>query len=330
MKKSTLLLFLFFPFLLASTHGQDGTEAPADLTKMGEGDYRFDWVPGWGTLDDEDLKPTNGDIAVSADGHVYCSMDSDRSIMIFSADGEVVRNFDAKFKGLHGVCIHKEGDEEFLYAAGRARVVKFKLDGTVVWEMNGAPKSDDFEIKRYNLTGIAVLPNGDFYLADGYGSNWIYHFNKDREFVRRFGGPGSKPGQFRTAHNIDIDTRGETPRLLICDRDNNRMQYFTLDGEFIRVFAEGLRRPCAASFHGDHVAIAELNSRVTILNGKDEQVQHLGDNDKKFWSKYKTDKPDWVDGLFITPHGISYDNDGNLIVMDWNFRGRINKLEKVK
>ena len=118
----------------------------------------------------------------------------------------------------------------------------------------------------------------------------------------------------------------------MCDRENRRLQHFDLDGNFVAVVTEGLRRPCAVSFGPDgRVAVAELEARVTILDGANRQVAHLGDNPERGqWANYNVAPADWKPGLFTAPHGVSFDGEGNLYVMDWNASGRVSKLQRVE
>ena len=95
------------------------------------------------------------------------------------------------------------------------------------------------------------------------------------------------------------------------------------------MISTGLRRPCSASLHGEFVAIAELEARVTVLNGKNEIVAHLGDNPNKgHWARNPVPPKEWKVGVFTAPHGVCYDKAGNLYVMDWNKTGRISRLNK--
>ena len=81
---------------------------------------------------------------------------------------------------------------------------------------------------------------------------------------------------------------------------------------------------------GDVVAVAELQGRVAIIDKAGKIVSTLGDNpDQKQWAAFKLEPQFWQDGIFIAPHGLTFDKDGNLFVPDWNFGGRFTKLKKV-
>ena len=97
-----------------------------------------------------------------------------------------------------------------------------------------------------------------------------------RQELRR---PGNGDGKFNTCHGIALDTRGEKPLLLICDRANHRLQHFDLDGNFVAVITvDPGHLPCAVSFHGKNVAVAELDGRVAIIDGTNKVVSVLGEN----------------------------------------------------
>jgi hypothetical protein len=306
----------------------------AAAVTLGAGEHVYESVPNWCRLPDErPLGNTHGSIVIDEAGQVYFNTDTDRSIMVYTPGGRFVRSLAADFPAIHGMTLREEDGETFIYAAhlrGK-QVLKLKLDGSVVWALpvpTVSGKYDD-DPRAYNPTSVAVAPNGDVFVADGYGRNWIHHYSKDKKWIRSFGGPGEEPGTFRTCHGIAIDTRGPTPRLLVCDRENRRLQRFDLEGNFIDVVATGLRRPCAVAFHGRFVAVAELEGRVTILDERFETVAHLGDNPRReHWANNGVKPEEWIDGVFTAPHGCCFDAEGNLYVMDWNATGRISKLRR--
>jgi hypothetical protein len=97
------------------------------------------------------------------------------------------------------------------------------------------------------------------------------------------------------------------------------------------VLVRGLRMPAIAQIRGDYVAIGELQGRVTVLDKNNEIVAEVGDNlNEKQRANYGLDPHDWTEGICNSPHGISFDNSGNIIVGEWSQFGRISKFALVK
>jgi hypothetical protein len=258
---------------------------------------------------------------------------------VFSPDGKFLRSIAPEFSGIHGLMIREEGGKEFIYAAHvkGPQAVKLTLDGKAEWTIP-VPMESGFYNKpadpkknatAFRPTAITVGPDNRIYLADGYGASVVHVFSPDRKYLKTIGTRGEGDGQFRTCHGIALDTRSGTPLLLICDRENRRLVHHDLEGNFVRVVTTGLRRPCALSIRGDYAAVAELEGRVVIVDKAGKVVATLGDNpDQKQWAQFKLAPEFWKDGIFIAPHGVSFDNDGNLFVQDWNFMGRLTKLRR--
>jgi DNA-binding beta-propeller fold protein YncE len=331
---------------LASAHeGVDQSKAPPDAKSVteavvtGEGDNTYKALPKWCQIPENkpSLGPTHGGIVVDKAGNIYFSLDggvdaAKNGLLVYKPDGTFIKGIAPGMTGMHGLAINEENGEEFIYAAHLAgkQAVKLKLDGTVVWKIGVPMESGKYEKAQYAPTGIAVAPDGSVFVADGYSTNWVHKFDKDQKYVKSFGGPGNGNGQFNTCHGLGIDKRGEKPVLLVCDRANGRLQHMDFDGNFIAVIATGLHMPCSVSFHGEHIAIAELKGRVTILDGKNKEVAHLGANPDDSQSGNFGVPPEKMKvGVFTAPHGVSYDKDANLYVMDWNASGRVSRLDRV-
>jgi len=257
---TTLLIASFAVGVAADARAQDPAK-PAEKPKhgeiipdppqavvMGTGRHRYEWVSDWAKLPAgmTKLGPTHGGIVVDAKNRVYVSVNNENVVLIFDADGNCVGNWAkaqpewGKQQGehLHGLCIKKEGEQEFIYVAylGRKVAVKLTLDGKLIWEI-GYPKESGIyqDPNAYNPTGIAPLPDGGFVVADGYGTSWLHIYDKDGKYLKSFGGPGTEVGKFQTCHGLCVDARGDKPLLLIADRQSSRLQHFTLDGTPVKV-----------------------------------------------------------------------------------------------
>ncbi len=308
---------------------------------LGAGDHIYRWDSGWGELKDGAvLGNTHGCIVSDGQGQIYVNTDTEKPMVIFSADGEVASTWGPELAGgLHGTCIATETTDsgetrEVLYLThlGKHAALKTTLDGEILWELPYPKESGHYEDgNQYNPTSICVADDGRFFVADGYGKSFVHRYDADGKYLGSFGGYGTEPGQMRTPHGIWLDTRADKPRLLVADRENNRLQLFTLEGEFLEVIHGDLRRPCHAHQKGEYLLVADLAGRVTILDGENKLVAHLGDQpDPKKRAKNGIPFEQWVDGEFLSPHCAHWDEKGDIYVMDWNARGRVTHLERVK
>ena len=301
------------------------------------GAHEYTWISDWGRVGDgKELGNTHGCLVVTKAGNILANTDTEHAIVEFSPEGRIVRTWGKDFHGgTHGMCLRVEDGQEVLYLAHTRRheVVKCTLDGKVLWTLGWPEASGIYQNEgQYNVTAVAVGPDGRIFAADGYGKSWVHLYDKERKYVKSFGGPGDAPGKLQTPHGLWLDTRGKEPLLLVCDRENHRLQWFTMDGEFVRSMDQDLRRPCNVTALADGgLAVADLVGRVTILDSKDQLVCHLGDNpDPALRAQNGVPRAKWKDGEFLSPHGITVDAAGALYVMDWNFLGRVTKLVPVK
>lgn len=304
-------------------------------TLLGTGPHSYEWVKGWGQLPEGmSYGNTHGCIVSDSQGRLFVNTDTEHAVIIFDRDGKFLKSWGKDFKGgAHGMAIVKEGGKESLYLAhhGRHELVKTTLDGDVLMTLGFPEKAGVYKkADEYKPTSVALGPNGDIYVADGYGLSWIHQYDSKGEYIRSWGGKGTEPGQMRTPHGIWLDTRGSEPVLAVADRENGRLQFFTLDGKFISMATEELRRPCHMHQRGTDLVIADLAGRVTIFDKNNKLITHLGDNpDPAKRANNKVPREQWADGEFIAPHCAHWDREGDLYVMDWVAVGRITKLKHV-
>ena len=339
------------PLLL---HVQDkaGSRAPV----MGEGAHRYEAIHDWGVLPPHIKWGNTHGVVEDSQGNihvhhtVHATSDSADTVVVFDRQGKFVRSWGKEFRGVaHGLHLAREGRDEFLYLTANAAnpkaavqpemqavVVKTTLKGEVVWKIQGPPDvaqyrpaTPDAPPPRYNPTNVAVAPNGDVYVGDGYGSSYINQYNAKGEYIRTFGGRGSGPGQLAEPHGNWIDTRGQTPVLVVADRRNNRLQRFTLDGTHID-FIPGFRLPCHFAEHNGLVVVPDLDGRVTLMDKSNALVAQLGDSNPQGKYPLRSQPRDsFIPGRFICPHGACFDRDGNIFVVEWVEVGRVTKLRRV-
>src|SRR6267378_3354420 len=284
--------------------------------------------------DNKPLGPCHGGVVLDKAGNIYVTTDTERGIVVFSPKGKFLRAFGPT--RIHGLELREENGAEYIYAARPAdhEVVKLKLDGEQVWVI-GFPKEAGFyvlkEVDAFKPCAVTVAPDGSIFIADGYGSNYILKYDKDRKFVKMFGGPGEEEGKFKTCHGIGLDTRQGKPLLLVCNRNNNRVEHWDLDGNFVRVIQKDLRMPAAVHIRGNYAVFPELQGRVTVLDKAGKIVAQVGDNpDPSQRANFGLPQNKWQDGICNSPHGASIDKDGNLIVSEWSQFGHLHKFIRAK
>jgi hypothetical protein len=331
------LLLALTPHLSLQDTPQREAAAPDQVVLVGDGDWRFQWQEDWMKLPEgrEHLGSTHGCIVVDSKDRVYVNTDTEAAVMVFAPDGTFLRSWGKQYAGgLHGMCLVREGNEEFLYLTHLARheVLKTTLEGEVLWSRGVPMESGLYQsADQYKPTSVAVKPDGGFYVADGYGLSWIHQYDAEGEYLRSFGGPGGEPSNLRTPHGIWWDTRGTKPSLLVADRENHRLVSFGPEGEFLAAHEPGLRRPCHAQLLGEVVVVADLAGRVTLLDGKNELLVHLGDQpDPAKRAQFGVPPEAWRAGEYFSPHCARMDSKGNVYVMDWNATGRVTKLVRVR
>ena len=305
--------------------------------RMGSGALTFDTVPGWGLGPDGKsvLGPTHGSVVVDKAGNVYTSANA--GVFVFSPDGRLIRKFVGdKYSEIHDMKIREEAEGEFIYGArnNKAEGIKFYAEtGEIVLHLP-FPEASGLNLKKFNPTAITVAPNGDIFLADGYGSDHIFKFDKTGKYLMHFGKHGDGLKELHTAHGMTLDTRFDPPRLLICDRNHQpkgRLVHYDLNGEFIGEVVNGLGMPTAAAVRGDYVSVTDLQGRVVILDKNNTIVAVLGYNaDPARGGNFNVPQDQWIEGVFSGTHGSSWDKDGDLYVQDWNVSGRIMKLLRAK
>jgi len=184
----------------------------------------------------QSLGPCHGGLVIDQAGQIYVTTDTKRGIAVYGSNGKFIRAIGPT--RIHGLELHQENGVEYFYAARPSdhEVVKLKLTGEQEWSLQFPPEAGIYkDAKGFNPCAVTVGPDGSIFVADGYGANYVLKFDSARKFVKAFGGPGEAEGKFTTCHGIALDTRQEKPLLLVCNRNNNRVEHWDLEGNFVKV-----------------------------------------------------------------------------------------------
>lgn len=277
-------------------------------------------------------------IAEDRSGCIYVHHTGAQCVTILQPDGMFIDSWGLDIApGAHGMQISQEGPEEFLYLSATTEhvVVKTTLGGDEILRLRMPDRPDIYsgDERLFIPTECAVARNGTIYVTDGYGQPWVHLYDRNGVYLHSFGGPGSGPGQFNNPHGIKIDTRQGQERVLVADRGNKRLQYFSLDGTHLGTVEGMFRFPCTTHQVGEFLYVPDLFSRVTVLDGSDQLIAHLGDwpdcRELAGWPNLP--ESHWVPGKFASPHDLHVDHMGNLYVAEWlsNGCGKVVKLERL-
>lgn len=329
--------------LILGTADKSGSRAPI----LGEGEHQYEALHDWGALPANIRYGNTHGVCEDSQGHIYIhhtvhsTSETPDTIVVFDQDGKFVRSWGGQFKGgAHGLSICKEGSEEFLYLCDfeHGIVTKRTLKGEEVFTLGYPAESPAYQGKNgmapsYRPTNVAIAPNGDIYVGDGYGSSYINQYNQKAQFIRTFGGLGKEAGQLDCPHGLWVDTRVEPPVLLLADRSNARLQRFTLDGKHIDFILGTTKMPCHFDERKGDVVIPDLRSKVVILDKANKVAATLGNGDystDQEWRKAREQARDtFIPGRFLCPHGACFDHQGNIFVVEWVEVGRVTKLRKL-
>ena len=239
------------------------------MSAQSGGTYKVD--PNWAQLPQGTT--WNGNTTwITADGRgkVMVLVRTAPYFRVFTRDGGFLNAFgdDGLFENAHSVTIDSQG---FLWVTDSAAhvVQKFSPEGRMLMTLGKkGVAGDNTSRELFNQPNhVAVAPNGDIYVSDGYVNARVVHFSKDGQFLRIIGGvKGSQPGQLQLPHGVALDSRG---RILINDSDNKRVSIFDRNGTFVEAWPFPSRGGIAVA-SDDTVYVSDVNAGIVnvVRNGK--------------------------------------------------------------
>ena len=260
--------------------------------------WEFGWVPA---------------VAVDSQDRVYVYSRSEHPMVVFDRDGNFIDAWgDDILQDAHGIFIDADDN---IYCTERDTHVmrKFTSEGELLMTL-GTPDAPGTEGEPFNKpTDLALGPDGEIFISDGYGNARIHKYSPDGELIKSWGQPGTGPSEFDLPHCVRVDPRN---RLMVADRENNRIQFFTLDGEYIEEWGDLLHPDTIYIGDDDLVYIAELDQRISIMTLDGEVISQWG-----------SERGSTVPGEFMAcPHGIWLDSHGDIYVGEVQADARLQKF----
>lgn len=233
-------------------------------------------------------------------------------LMVLNGDGKVIedwKQWDDLIVFPHTVQFDPYDKERHLWVIDRdgQQILKFTNDG----------KKLVFKLGERNVTGtdhghfnkpanMVFMPDGSFYIADGYVNSRVIKFDKTGKFLLEWGSKGSGHGQFNMLHGIAVDAQ---KRIYIADRRNNNIQVFDENGKFLDVWEHT---------HGPTRMVVTQDQSLWLASADIDRISKFDLNGKllTYWGTHGENP-----GATDNPHSYAVDQNGTLYVADtWNNR----------
>jgi hypothetical protein len=258
------------------------------------------------------------DGAVNSKGEIYIFSRGKHPLTIWTKEGDFISSWgEGTFSANpHGIYI-APNDNVWLVDRDFHIATEYTPGGEALRTLGEklAP-SPSFQGLPFNMpSGLAISPSGELYVSDGYGGHRVHKFSADGELLLSWGKQGTGPGEFALLHNIWVDQR---ERVIICDRENNRIQLFSSDGGFLEEWTD-LSSPGDVWIHEDHIYCIEQGPRGGVS---------IWTLDGDIVSRWKIDE-DPGKGSITDGHGITVDLEGSIYVTEIGTGERVSKFVRV-
>jgi len=294
---------------------------------------KYSVVEGWEQLPRGYAHRDVAGVAVDGEDRVYLICRGDHPIMVYDQKGKFLRSWgEGDFSPrTHGIYVAPNGTL-FCTDDGNHTVRQFTPEGRLLMTLGTLNTPSDTGYDGKNIlsvtrpagpfnrpTNIAVGLKGDLYVSDGYGNCRVHVFSPTGQLKRSWGSPGRGPGQFYLPHGIAVAGDG---RVFVCDREADRIQIFSPDGEYLSEWTD-TQRPTHLAFDSrGRVYVTELawhEGDTSQSLGLIKKLRHarmsVFDKDGKLLLRWGTPEAT-APGSFAAPHGLALDSRGDLYVSE--------------
>ncbi|MEO5893205.1 MAG: 6-bladed beta-propeller [Ferruginibacter sp.] len=259
---------------------------------------------------------------------ILLTNESKNNILIYTTGGKLLDSWGHIFPGAHGLTLHNENGTEFLYITDTSKhqVYKTTLDGKVLLTIDTPMDAGIYKkVEEFVPTETVVDDDGDIFIADGYGAQYILRYDSKGKLKNHFGGRGEGDAHLDNAHGICFDTRKDKNSLIITDRTRTCFKKFTKDGQLTDIIKLPGACVCRPVVKGEHLYAAVLRSPnmdaagtgfVTIIDKDNKVVSNIGGTEPKYVDGVLQQMVQ-EDKIFVHPHDVCVDSDDNIYVAQW-------------
>lgn len=305
--------------------------ALADLV-LGQGNKRYRLNTRWSQADAGRF-PVNDchEMVQDRKGRILLlTNDTRNNVLVYDKGGKILDAWGTEYPGAHGLTLFDENGTDVLFICDNQRhqVIKTTTEGRVLMTLDYPKESGQYQsAAEYVPTETAIAPNGDIYVADGYGKDFIIQYDAQGRYIRHFGGRGDSAVHLRNAHGVCVDLRDPArPTLIVTSREQHAFKRYDLEGRFIETIHLPGAWVCRPVIKGEYLYAAVLQSAsrpwmqsgfVVILDKNNRVVSNLAGSEPVYNGSapeelYQTIK------IFQYPHDVCVDDEENLYVAQWN------------
>ncbi|XPF95891.1 6-bladed beta-propeller [Colwellia sp. RE-S-Sl-9] len=340
---------------------------------VGEGKFKYRINTNWGKLDPAKIPVENcHDITLDSKDRVIMVTDNiQNNFIIYNKNGELLEHFGTEFPGAHAIKIVHENSEDFMYIVdsgwklnrnwdgvttgkpdspynkviGQSGfIAKLNMQGDIIFTI-GHPQTIGIYTPDmpFKPTDIAIAPNGDIYITDGYGSDYLIQYDSQGRYIHHWGGHDNTDTHLNLSntHGINIDLRNPLdPHLVVSSRAERALKLFSLNGEYRKTISVPGAWIGGPVFKGEYfyapVCWSDVDGKKTDNSG----FISIFDKNNQVIANIGGEKPIYINGelqpmkstkdIFHHCHGVCVDDDGNLYVSQWKANHTYPiKLEKI-
>ncbi len=305
----------------------------------------FEPVTGWAKIPHGIWLKEATSVAVDSNDNVFVFNRGNQPILVFDPDGNVIDNWgndnppdkvrivhdaygnasqfwETWFIRPHAITIDYE-DNIWVVDDNAHQIHKMSKSGEYLMTIgSGTPAPAQSGDMFHRPTDVAVSKKtNEIFISDGYDNSRVHRLDSEGKLIKSWGTIGTDPGEFNVPHNLALIDDEE---VIVCDRENYRVQVFDLDGNYSREWPVHKAVAVEVTGTGDDVRIyvAEQGPTKGSPNrGEPNLGNRVGVYDRegnrltRFGSIHHGEEAD----QFLWPHSMAVNSHGDIYVAEVSY-----------